>query len=489
MAQCHECDGSGERDKMSDQYWRWSAKRIAQSIAQRELSVSEVIANIVEHIRHHNPSVNAIVHDLTDEALTSAAECDKWLKSNEPTGALFGVPATIKENVDQANKATPNGVVALRDLIAPATSPVVSNLERAGVLVLGRTNTPEFSFRAFTDNLLHGATLNPWDSTRTPGGSSGGAAVAALMGFGPIAHGNDIGGSLRIPAFACGLATVKPSAGRVPAFLPSATQERPFLASQMSAQGVIAREVSDVRMGLKAIIEPDPRDPWHIPLELSEGEPNQPIKIALTRDTYGFPVDDTVIAALDMAAQMLREAGYEVNEVETPSVRELAQKWCAMTFGEMQLMLDDTIRELGSAEFQRLFADYCALSDSIESGGYVHEMAERTRLAREWSLFLNDYPLMLSPFQLTETHSVDADLLGLDALTAVFNGLIYSTAFNYIGLPAGVIPAGYDSQDMPVGVQLVGRRFREDLILDALQAIEQRFGIVAERFWAEYQWN
>ena len=469
---------------MQEAVWKLSACDLVAAIGQRAVSVTEVVTAVVGRLREHNPRINAVVDDMTEQALAIAAEHDKRHTTDAQLPPLFGVPITIKENVDQKGRATPNGVLALKDLIAPDDSPLVKNLLAAGAIVIGRTNTPEFSFRAFTDNPLHGATLNPWDSGRTPGGSSGGAGAASVMGFGPFGHGNDIGGSLRIPAFACGLSTVKPSFGRVPVYLPSATAERPFLASQMSAQGVVARQVEDVRLALSVMIRARSCDPWHIPLPLT-GEPlPAPIKVAFTRESYGIEVAPSILSALDSAADMLTEAGYQVEEVRTPSVLELAEQWRSMTFGEMKVMLDTSIRELASDSMQALFDQYYEFSNIVDATGYMRGLAERTRLAREWSEFLDDYPLMLSPFQLNETNPVDADLGGLANLTKVFDALIYSYSFNYLALPAGVTTAGWDSTGMPVGVQLVGRRFREDTVIDALQAIEDRFGVAAHTLWA-----
>jgi amidase len=160
---------------------------------------------------------------------------------------------------------------------------VTANLKKAGAIIIGMTNTPEFSMRGFTDNPLHGPTRNPWDSTITCGGSSGGAGASMAAGIGAIAHGNDIGGSLRWPAYCNGIATIKPTQGRIPAFNPSAAVERPLMAQFMSAQGPLAREVRDVRLGLEVMSQRDIRDPWWVPVPL-EGPPlAKPIKLALAR--------------------------------------------------------------------------------------------------------------------------------------------------------------------------------------------------------------
>jgi Asp-tRNA(Asn)/Glu-tRNA(Gln) amidotransferase A subunit family amidase len=178
--------------------------------------------------------------------------------------------------VDYEGRPNPNGVPAQMNIIAPSDAPVVRNLKKAGAIVIGLTNTPEFSFRGFTDNPLHGLTLNPWDPDITCGGSSGGAGAAVAAGIGTIAHGNDIGGSLRWPAHCNGITTIKPTQGRIPAYNQSAAAERPMLAHLMSAQGPLARSVADLRLALEVMSQRDPRDPWWVPAPLS----HRPVRAA-----------------------------------------------------------------------------------------------------------------------------------------------------------------------------------------------------------------
>ena len=181
------------------------------------------------------------------------------------------------------------------NIIAPSDAPVVRNLKKAGAIVLGLTNTPEFSFRGFTDNPLHGLTLNPWDPDITCGGSSGGAGSAVAAGIGTIAHGNDIGGSLRWPAHCNGVVTIKPTQGRIPAFNESAAAERPMLAHLMSAQGPLARSVGDVRPALEVMSQRDPRDPWWVPAPLAGPKPKGPIKVALAKLPDDMDVAPSVV--------------------------------------------------------------------------------------------------------------------------------------------------------------------------------------------------
>src|ERR1700685_4658817 len=193
---------------MAEALWQKSAVEVAAGIREKRFSCSDVMVSVVDRIRALNPQLNAIVMDLTDQALAEAAAADRALSQSPQPGPLFGVPVTIKVNIDQEGQATTNGLPAFANLIAPADSPVVRNLRRAGAIIVGRTNTPEVSMRLTTVNPLHGRTFNPWHPDASPGGSSDGAGVSAAVGFGAIHHGNDIAGSLRFPSFANGVATL-----------------------------------------------------------------------------------------------------------------------------------------------------------------------------------------------------------------------------------------------------------------------------------------
>ena len=226
--------------------WQYSASQIATATQNGDISAEVAVRAAVARMRYINPELNAVVEDLGEAAIERAAKLDHQRSAGQPCGPLHGVAVTVKINVDQAGHATSNGVVALKDNMAHQDAPVVRNLTKAGAVVIGRTNTPEFSFRADTDNPLHGRTHNPWGQHASPGGSSGGAAAAVMSGCGALAHGNDIGGSLRFPAAANGAVTVKPSLGRVPAYNPSQKTERGMLAQAMSVQGLITRSAADL---------------------------------------------------------------------------------------------------------------------------------------------------------------------------------------------------------------------------------------------------
>jgi amidase len=392
------------------------------------------------------------------------------------------VPFTIKENIDVAGQATPNGLPVLADLIAPEDSPVVGHLRRAGGILVGRTNTPEVSMRATTWNPLRGRTWNPWHPDASAGGSSGGAGSAAAAGMGPLHHGNDIGGSLRFPSFCNGVTSIKPTQGRVPAFNPSATAERPLLSSLMSSQGVIARSVADVRLGTEVMAQGDPRDPWWVPAPFTGAPLDGPIRVAVARETHGYPVHPGIAALVDRAAGLLADAGYEVIDEPPPPIVDAARLWFTAGATEMRLSLDPIVRAYGSEELQGVFDTYFAMGEVLDLPGYAMALATRTGLLRRWTTFLDRVPLVLTPFCLRPTYPHDVDTTphgGRDLLEAA----IYSYGFNVLGLPAGVVPV--DLVDgLPAGVQLVGRRYREDTVLDAMEAIEVRAGRLVERLWA-----
>jgi amidase len=389
---------------------------------------------------------------------------------------------TIKVNVDQEGCATTNGVTAFKDVIAAEDAPVVRNLKAAGAIVLGRTNTPEFSFRGTTVNELHGRTFNPWNDWAAAGGSSGGAAAAAMMGYGPIAHGNDIGGSLRFPASACGATTVKPGLGRVPAYNPSAAIERGIMAQIMSVQGVIAREVKDVRLAMRALVAFDPRDPWMVPMPFDGPSVDRPFRVAFTKETFEFDLHPAVSLALDEARDALADVGYEIHEAEPPLLRQAAEAGIRCLFGEAKVLMDADVRKYGSDTIKRIFDDYYDYFSPYVGDELLRAMAERARFVRAWTRFLDDYPLVLTPFLPGPTFAWDRDAQGPEGVREVLGSAFYSYSINFLGLPAANLAANFND-GLPVGVQIVGRRFREDLILDAAEAVEDRVGIMAHRLW------
>ena len=463
--------------------WQWSAGEIAAETRAGHLSASEVTEAALARMEEVNPTLNAVVENLAEEARAEAASLDA---SDGPTGALHGVPVTIKINVDQKGHATSNGVPAFKDLIAPDDAPVVRNLKAAGAVIIGRTNTPEFSFRADTDNPLYGRTHNPWGQHLSAGGSSGGAGAAVMAGIGALAHGNDIGGSLRFPASANGAVTVKPGLGRVPAWNPSQTEERGLLAQSMSVQGLIARSAADLHLSMPALIAADPRDPFHVPMPWRGEALKGPIRVAVSRDDFGFGLHPEVATAIDKAASALSNAGYAVEEVNPPLARETGEVGYRALLGEVRALMGEGIRNHGSETVNAIFDAYYEAFPPFEGREALTALAQRTHYARQWSLFLEDYPLVLTPFLLAPFFTAGRDIEGAEGVAEVLGRAHWSFVMNFTGLPAGNLPthvADLVSGPQPIGVQIAGRRWREDLIVDAMAAIEREIPPVCTRLW------
>ncbi len=465
------------------QLWQLSASELSALTRAGEVSAVEAVTSSLARMHAVNPALNAVVVDLGDQALTRARALDA---QSGPRGPLHGVPVTIKINVDQAGQATSNGIPALKDWIAPADAPLVKHLQDAGAVVIGRTNTPEFSYRVDTDNPLHGRTHNPWHPELSAGGSSGGAGSAVAAGIGALAHGNDIGGSLRYPAYANGAVTVKPGLGRVPAFNPSQAAERGLLSQSMSVQGLITRHARDLDLAMPVMIQPDARDPFHVPLSWRGAPLDAPLKVGFTPETLDFPLHPEVAAALQTAREALTDAGYHVEEITPPCLQELADTSLRALLTEAHLMAGADMQRLGSPTFNAIMAECLHHYPVYDTGAYLAAIARRSHFARQWSLLLADYPLVLTPFLPIPPFTAGRDAEGPEGAREVILSGFWSTAMNFMGLPAGNIPTRLtqvQGRTCPIGVQLVGRRWREDLIVQAMIAIEERIGPMAPRLW------
>jgi amidase len=474
---------SAKPRRPSGPIWQWSAVETAAAIRAGAISAVETTEAHLERMRAVNPKLNAVVVDLSEEALKAAHAADKQRAKGGALGLLHGVPITIKENVDYQGRPNFNGVPANKSLIAPSDAPVVRNLKKAGAIVIGLTNTPEFSFRGFTDNPLHGLTLNPWDPDITCGGSSGGAGSAVAAGIGTIAHGNDIGGSLRWPAHCNGVATIKPTQGRIPAFNASATAERPMLAHLMSAQGPLARHVADVRLALEVMSQRDPRDPWWVPAPLVGERLKRPVKVALAKIPDDMSVDPSVAAALRQAADHLERSGYRVSEVEVPDINGVWQTWCDIITNETVVMQEAGMLKVTSEDFHKAWGGMKAKANVLDLKGWMQATAARNGHIRAWQLFFEDYPVVLAPTTVKPTPGPREDTVSAERVREIFWGEIrFISAINVLGLPGAVVPVAlHDGK--PIGVQLIAGRYREDLALDAAAAIEKRAGVLTHRLW------
>ena len=450
------------------EFWRLTATEVAALVRGRQASAVEVARDALGRMEAVNPRLNAVVQPMPEAALAAAAAVDAALGRGEPVGPLAGVPETVKVNVDQAGCATTNGLRIQAELIAAADSPVVANLKRAGAVILGRTNAPAFSVRWFTSNALHGVTLNPHDRGLTPGGSSGGAASATAAGVGAIGHGTDIGGSIRYPAYACGIHGLRPTLGRVPAWNAS-LPERDIGGQLMAVSGPLARSMPDLRVALAAMSAPDPRDPWWVPAPL-EGPP-VPRRVALCVAPEGMRVAPEVESALRAAARKLSDAAYAVEEVASlPPLREparlQAQLWLAM-LPRGGLAAVEREDEAASLAVYRHMMRLCDLPDLA---GFQDALTARAGLLRAWNLFLADYPLALMPVSGELPFADQADTEGFDRFAAIIEAQLTQVGLPLMGLP-GLAVATEPVGGTPMGVQLVAGRYREDLLLAAGEAL------------------
>jgi amidase len=393
---------------------------------------------------------------------------DAVVARGEDPGILAGVPVTIKINADQEGFASSNGTRLQKDLIAKANSPVVDNLLRAGAVPLGRTNAPAFSLRWFTSNQLFGTTRNPRDPARTPGGSSGGAAAALACGVGHLAHGTDIGGSIRYPAYACGVHGLRPSLGRVPAYNAS-WPERGIGPQLMAVAGPLGRTIADVRAGFAAMAAQDARDPWWTPAPL-EGPP-APRHAALCLRPDGLAIVPEVEAALKEAARRLSDAGWRVEEIgEMPSLREAAEVQEHLWLGDGFAGLADAVEREGDPGARAVVAAFRATVAAAPADVLSRALTRRAALARQWALFFERHPVLLLPVSAELPFPDGLDLEGEAGFRRVWEAQLTQRALPGVGLPGLTVSTGLVGA-VPVGVQVVAGRFREDLCLAAGDAI------------------
>ena len=448
--------------------WHLTATEIANAVHAKQLSAVDVTEAHLARLDQVNPALNAVVQDCAALARAAAKEVDAKIAQGIDPGPMAGVPVTIKVNVDQVGLATTNGLVLQKDLIADSDNPVVANIRKSGAVIVGRTNTPAFSLRWFTKNNLHGQTLNPRDKSLTPGGSSGGASAAVASGICAIGHGTDIGGSIRYPAYACGLHGLRPTLGRIPAYNASGA-ERNIGGQLMAVSGPIARSIADLRLALSVMAAEDPRDPWWVPAPM-EG-PVFAKRVALCVAPEGMKVAPEVKAALMDAAHRLEAAGWQVEDIPIPPMQEAADINAQLWMAEMRAGAAEMVALENEADSQFVFAQMTARSAEIDINGLLNAMKNRATLVRQWQVFLASHPVVLCPVSGELPFTQQQDVQSEAAFEAIMQSQLTQLALPALGLPGLTVATGYAGQT-PVGVQLIGARYREDILLAAGEAIE-----------------
>lgn len=458
--------------------WQWTATAIAAAVKSREISAREVLESCIARIAEVNPKINALTGFAPDEALAMADAADDAVRAHAPLGPLHGVPVSIKINADQTGHATSDGVVAFKDNVATQDAPQVAALRKAGAVFLGRSNSPDFSYRWFTDNDLFGRTLNPWDPSRTPGGSSGGAAAAVATGMMPIGHGNDIAGSIRYPAFGCGIVGIRPTVGRVSGTYGAPDGSGPLCHQMILVQGPLARNIPDLRLALAGMTARDPRDPVFAAVPTDGEALPRPIKVGLLRDIGVRRPEPAVDEALTSAGRWLEDAGYVVEEVDLPFLEEAYRLWWLLCMEEFRLVYP-VVKEVGGAAVNTAAANYFKVAEgwwgaTPSLADYISGYGRRAALIRQLQTVMEEYPLILLPTSAELIQPHDNDIRDLESCRRLMEANWSMNAIPLLGHPALSVPTG-NVDGLPVGVQLLGRRFREDTLFDAADVIEANF--------------
>jgi len=447
------------------------AVKIAALIRERKISPVEVTDAFLARIEKTNPRLNAYVTVTADLAREAAKRAEAAIMAGAEMGPLQGVPFSVKDLVFTAGVRTTGGSLVFRDFIPDADSLVVARLKEAGGIMLGKTNTPEFGYKATTENLIFGATHNPWALERTPGGSSGGASAATAAGLAPLSVGTDGGGSIRIPASCTGIYGLKPTFGRVPS-LPGFGGWH-----SLSHTGPMTRTVADAALMMDVIAQSDERDRLCLPTvaqSFSEAVKSHPrrLRIGWTRDLGYAAVDPQVVSAVEKALPAFREIGWEVEETN-PDFPDPFDTFTTTVRAENYVMVGDLLSrhpdllDPGMRAFAQVSAGITALD-------YLRANQERARLCIQLAAFFEKYDLLVTPTLPVPPITINTWLKEVAGRKVhILGWLIFTYPFNLTGNPAASVPCGWTADGLAIGMQIIGRRFADALVLQASAAFEE----------------
>ena len=467
---------------MSDELWRWGAARIATAIRTGEITSVDAVEAVLSRIAETNEATLAF-GSIADDAVERAQLADAAVDRGDELGVLHGIPFASKLNTDVAGQPTPDGIEArLNSPPAREHSPVHSNLLRAGAVHVGRTNCPPFSTRFTTESNHWGITRNPWARDTTAGGSSGGAAAAVATGAVPLAQGNDSGGSIRQPAAVCGVVGLRTTPGRIP-YWHGGPDEGPSLTTQLLAtEGPIARKVEDLRLALEAMSAVDARDPTSVTVPAPSRLRPAPRRIALIVDpgntAFSYAASSECAHATREAGEWFADDGYDIEEFALPELGELATVFWRLKLTELRAL--GTLDEIQQAEDEGIrayvgnIAHACDQAfGNITLAGFAQDHKYRYYLVRRISEFMERYPLLLLPISCEPAFRLGEDIRSVEATSRLMAGMWPCTSIPASGLPG--VGIGVRATDgAPLGVQVVGRRFDEELTLDGAEVIERR---------------
>ena len=456
---------------MSEICWM-SAVELIDAYKKKRLSPVEVVRSQLERIAKINPKINAFVTLADDPALIAAHESAKRYQDGVP-GALDGVPVAIKDNTFTKGIRTTDGSRLYEDFVPEQDAVLVSRLKDAGAVILGKTNLPEFGLVGITDNVLFGRTLNPWNLGRTPGGSSGGSAAAVAAGLCPIAQGNDGGGSIRIPSSLCGVFGLKPTYGRVPYYPHIAGWET------INHEGPITRTVEDAALMLDVMAGPSIYDQNSLPEYPGKFREDMKGNIRGMRIAYssdlgaGLPVDKEVLEMTMKAAFSFKKMGCQVDEIK-PGWISMEGAFLTTVLSETYTALFNRMEKYKSVAYPPYlpFLDFAA---TFTNRDVIQVQFDRQKLTYQAAEVFEKYDLLLTPTTAVAAFAVGP--LGPEKIDghegSPSNWVGFTFPFNFLGQPAASIPCGFNSEGLPVGLQIVGRRFDEALVLRAAAAFEK----------------
>ena len=451
--------------------WR-SATELTAMIRRKTVSPVEVVEAILARIERVNPRLGAFVTVTADEARRAARAAERAvMRKGARLGPLHGVPFSVKDLVITRGVRTTFGTPLFRDNVPVEDAPMVARLQAAGAIMIGKTNTPTFGWLGATHNLLFGPTRNPWHLDRTPGGSSGGASAAVAAGLGPLAVGTDGGGSIRIPAAFTGIVGYKPSYGRIPTYPASA-------AWSLSHIGPLTRTVADAALVLQVTAGPDERDPYSLPAAAADyakrlGRGVKGLRVAYADDLGGGePVDAEVGRVAARAARAFRDLGCRV-ESAAPGWPSPGECWYEIFLGGVATRLAPYRDRRADLEPGLLRLIDEALANAPTR--FIQAWFDRLAWWQHPRAFFEKYDLLVTP-----TVACPPFPIGLDHPTEVagkpvspYGWIPFTYPFNLTGQPAASVPCGFTREGLPIGLQIVGRRFDDGAVLQAAAAFER----------------
>jgi amidase len=457
---------------MDDALLYTSATTLAQVIRDKQVSAQEVIEAHLQRIEEVNPMLHAVVQLVADRALDEARTADQALGQGKTLGPLHGVPMTIKDSLDTAGVISTGGTKGREAYIPQEDATVVARLRAAGAILLGKTNTPELTLAGETNNLVYGQTNNPYDVSRTPGGSSGGAGAIIAAGGSPLDMGSDTGGSIRLPAHFCGIAGLKPTSGRVP----RTGHVVPFglgAVDSLTQNGPMARFVEDLALTLPIISGVDWRDPGIVPMPLGDPQTVQlrELRVAMHTDNGIMTPTPETIAAVQAAATALTDAGLIVIEDRPDALSRAADLANNLSSADGRAWTRRLLAKVGTTELHPWLSRRIEEAEAYEVGDFTALLEDVDTYRSEMLTFLQQYDVILCP-----VCAFPAPPHGSTMEVDMRLGFSYTGAYNLTGWPGAVVRGGTSPDGLPIGVQVVARPWREDVALAVAQRLETALG-------------